>query len=164
MLLSLAALGGCASTIHTRSEVTIRRPRAEVFGFVADLENLPTWNYYVVSVRRTTPGSVGVGSTFHQVRESDEQDLEIVAYEEGRSIAFATLPPERPLRIRFSLVDGPTGTVLVEEWALDIGAAAVVGGLVTPHIEGAVNANLAHLRELLEEGSTTLQNGRVIRL
>ena len=44
--------------------VTIRRPIAAVFAFLADFENIPAWNYAIVETRKVSPGPVGVGTTF----------------------------------------------------------------------------------------------------
>ncbi len=42
--------------------ITIARPPAEVFAFVADMTNAPSWQPGLHAVRRTPPGPVGVGS------------------------------------------------------------------------------------------------------
>jgi len=41
--------------------VTIRRPVADVFAFLADFENVPAWNYAIVETRKASPGPVGWG-------------------------------------------------------------------------------------------------------
>ena len=48
--------------------ITIDRPRDEVFAFLADLENLPRWNYAISRTRKVSAGPVALGSRFHQVR------------------------------------------------------------------------------------------------
>jgi len=47
-----------------QNTVTIRRAIDDVFAFLADFENLPTWNYAIVETKKTSPGPVGVGTTF----------------------------------------------------------------------------------------------------
>ena len=81
--------------ITFENTVFIERPIEEVFAFLADLQKIPKWNYYVRSV---TPTSVetAVGSTYHQVRKSDEQDLRIASIEWNRSLVIETIPPSRP--------------------------------------------------------------------
>lgn len=44
-----------------RSTITIKRSPAEVFAYLADFENVPTWNYAIVETRKVTEGPVGVG-------------------------------------------------------------------------------------------------------
>jgi uncharacterized protein YndB with AHSA1/START domain len=41
--------------------VTIQRPAEEVFAFLADFENIPTWNYAIDETRKTSAAPVGVG-------------------------------------------------------------------------------------------------------
>jgi uncharacterized protein YndB with AHSA1/START domain len=60
--------------------VMIARPIEDVFGFLADLENIPNWNYAIVETRKVSKGPVGVGTTYHQVRSvpsRSEERLEI---------------------------------------------------------------------------------------
>ena len=57
------------------NSIVIDRPIEKVFAFVADLPSIPKWNYYVLSVVPTSPESGTAGSTYHQVRKDDEQDL-----------------------------------------------------------------------------------------
>jgi hypothetical protein len=44
-----------------QNTVTIRRAIDDVFAFLADFENVPTWNYAIVETKKTSPGPVGVG-------------------------------------------------------------------------------------------------------
>ena len=38
--------------------MTIRRAIDDVFAFLADFENVPTWNYAIVETKKTSPGPV----------------------------------------------------------------------------------------------------------
>ena len=53
-----------------QNTVTIRRAIEDVFAFLADFENVPTWNYAIVETKKTSPGPVAVGSTYRQLRSS----------------------------------------------------------------------------------------------
>src|SRR4051794_40470390 len=50
----------------TVSRVFIRKPVAEVFDFVADFEQEPQWNPSLVSLHKTSPGPVGVGTMWEE--------------------------------------------------------------------------------------------------
>jgi uncharacterized protein YndB with AHSA1/START domain len=41
--------------------VTIRRSPKDVFAFLANFENIPTWNYAISETKKTSPGPVGSG-------------------------------------------------------------------------------------------------------
>ena len=48
--------------------VTIARTADEVFAFLADLRNIPKWNYAIARTVQTSPGPAGVGATYRQTR------------------------------------------------------------------------------------------------
>jgi hypothetical protein len=67
-----------------QNTVTIRRAIEDVFAFLADFENVPTWNYAIVETKKTSPGPVGVGSTYRQLRsipDTSEEGFEVTAFE-----------------------------------------------------------------------------------
>ena len=47
----------------SRVEVVISRPLEEVFGFVGDVRNRPSWDESVDSEELTSPEPIGVGRT-----------------------------------------------------------------------------------------------------
>jgi len=67
-----------------QNTVTIRRAIDDVFAFLADFENVPTWNYAIVETKKTSPGPMGVGTTYRQIRsipDRSEEGLEVTAFE-----------------------------------------------------------------------------------
>ena len=64
--------------------VTIRRALEDVFAFLADFENVSTWNYAVVETKKTSPGPVGVGTTYRQILsipDRSEEGFKVTAFE-----------------------------------------------------------------------------------
>ena len=59
--------------LEFENTVYIDRPIGEVFSFLSDFENIPKWNYYVLEVRQRSESPIGIGTTYHQVRKTDEQ-------------------------------------------------------------------------------------------
>jgi Polyketide cyclase / dehydrase and lipid transport len=132
-----------------------------VFDYLADFEHMPTWNYFVRSVDKVTPGPIRVGTRFHQVRATDEQDYDITLLEPDRIIEVTTTPRSRPtLTMRFDLETHSGGTRVHDTWTLRTGRGQVIDHLTTRRIRAAVNQNLTTLRQLLEDGATVLPNGR----
>lgn len=151
--------------IEFESEIRIERSIADVFGFVADQENNPKWNYFVIEVRKTSAGPLAVGTTYHQVRKTDEQDLRVVALVPPRSVTLETVPPSKPeLRRTITLRAEGDATLLVDRWKLDTGHPRLLQGLAAGRVKSAVRENLAKLKQLLDTGSTTLQDGRHVTL
>lgn len=143
--------------------INIERPASEVFAFVANLENVPKWNYFVMEVRKTSEGSLGVGTTYHQTRKTDNQELQVANFEKDRSLTVETIPPSKPeftRRMEFSEEKGMT--LLVDRWQLDTGHPGFLQKIAAGRVKSGVEENLGKLKELLETGQTTLQDGRQI--
>ena len=68
ILLSMASFPnnekGCIPMIDFENTIVIQRPVEEVFAFVANFENVPKWNYYVMSVRQRSEGAIGEGTIY----------------------------------------------------------------------------------------------------
>src|SRR5215211_2653965 len=67
-----------------QNTVTIRRAIDDVFAFLADFENVPTWNYAIVETKKTSPGPVGGGTTYRQMRPipgRSEEGFKVTAFE-----------------------------------------------------------------------------------
>lgn len=151
--------------LEFENTIRIARPVEEVFAFLSDFENIPKWNYYVLEVRQLSEGSIGVGTTYHQVRKSDQQDLRIIEFEPGRTVAVKTLPQSAPdLKMRFTLYEEGNTTHIRDEWKLNTGRPSIFERLAGGRIKSAVAENLAKLKELLEEGQVVLQDGRQVTL
>ena len=101
---------------EVETTLEIRRPVREVFAFVADQTNAPTWQAGLYEVRRLTDGPIGVGTEHEFVRKFAGRELastnRFVDYEDGRYVEFEI--PEGWLTGRASYLAeaSPDGTVL----------------------------------------------------
>jgi len=146
--------------LEFENTVYIDRPVDEVFAFLSDFENIPKWNYYVLQVRQLSESPIGIGTTYHQVRKTDEQDFRITQFEPNHMIVVKTLPQSSPgLEMRFTLYEEGNTTRLRDEWKLDTGRPAILERLAGGRVQSAVAENLAKLKKLLEEGRVVLQDG-----
>jgi uncharacterized membrane protein len=151
--------------LEFENAIRIDRPVDEVFGLLSDFENIPKWNYYVLEVRQLSESPIGVGTTYHQVRKSDEQDFQIIEFEPNQSVAVKTLPHSSPSFERtFTLYAEGDTTHIRDEWKLDTGRPAVLERLARGRVRSAVAENLAKLKELLEQDRVVLQDGRRVSL
>ena len=149
--------------LEFENTVYIDRPIGEVFAYLSDFENIPKWNYYVLDVRQLSESPIGVGTTYHQVRKTDEQDFRITEFEPNHTMAMKTLPQSSPsLEMRFTLYEEGNTTLIRDEWKLDTGRPAILERLALRRVKSAVAHNLAKLKELLEEGRVVLQDGRQV--
>ncbi len=147
--------------LEFENTIRIDRPVAEVFAFLSDFENIPKWNYNVLEVRQVSDGPTGIGTMYHQVRKSDQQDFSITELDDNRQVAVKTVPQSTPdLEMRFTLYPEEGTTRVRDEWKLDMRLPALLESLAAQRIKSAVAGNLMKLKELLEEGEVVLQDGR----
>jgi uncharacterized membrane protein len=150
--------------LEFENTIRIDRPLDDVFAFLSDFENIPKWNYYVLEVRQLSESPIGVGTTYHQVRKTDQQDFRIIEFEPNHTVAVKTLPRSSPsFERRITLYDEGDTTRIRDQWKLDTGRPAVLERLARGRVKSAVAENLAKLKELLEEGRVVLQDGRQSR-
>ena len=134
--------------------ITIDRPKDSVFAYLADLENLPSWNYAIQETRKISAGPVAVGSRFHQVRSLPvhrEESLEVVEYEVGRKLTIRGTLNTLPARLSYVLESEGGATVLTNTVDLVTrGPLTLVAPVASRQIKSAVAANLEALKRLLE--------------
>jgi uncharacterized membrane protein len=151
--------------LEFENTIAIERPIDEVFAFLSDFENIPKWNYYVLEVRQLSESPIGIGTTYHQVRMTDEQDFRIIGFEPNHRVAVKTLPQSSPsFERRFTLYEEGDTTRIRDQWKLDTGRPALLERLARGRVKSAVAENLAKLKELLEEGRVILHDGRQVTL
>lgn len=154
------------TVIRFHHTIEIGRPVQDVFGYLADFTNVPSWNYFVRQVHQLTPGPVTLGTVYDQIRRTDQQRYRVSAYEPPRTVAVTTLPGERPSFHRQFTVERAAGggSLIQDRWELDTGHPALVQRLAAPRVRSGVAANLAVLKELLEQGHARLPDGRLVEL
>jgi hypothetical protein len=82
--------------LEFENTIRIGRRIDEVFAFLSDFENIPKWNYYVLEVRQLSESPRGTGTTYHQVRKTDQQDFRIIEFEPDHTVTVKTLPQSSP--------------------------------------------------------------------
>ena len=146
------------------NSIVINRPVNEVFDFLVDLPSIPMWNYYVQSVVPTSPQSGSLGSTYHQIRRNDQQDLKISKIEPNQVLVVETIPPSQPeLRREMLFESEGQSTHLTDTWQLDMGVPKLLEPIAAQRAKTGVRDNLEKLKELLELGRVTLQDGRTFK-
>jgi uncharacterized membrane protein len=150
--------------IEFNNSITIKRSLSEVFDFVSDFENLPKWNYYVLKVSKLSDGPVGEGTTYHQIRKTDQQDFQVIKFVPNRLVTIETLPPERSLKMRFEFEPTDGGTQIKDTWQLETGVPKPFNWFAARKVKSAVSENLHKLKKLLETGHVILQDGRELHL
>lgn len=134
--------------------ITIDRPQDVVFAYLADLENLPSWNYAIQQTRKITAGPVAVGSRFHQVRTVPvrrEESLEVIELDAARRLTIRGTLNALPALLSYELRPEGDATVLTNTVELSTsGALTLVAPLASRQIRSAVAANLGVLKQIVE--------------
>jgi uncharacterized protein YndB with AHSA1/START domain len=142
--------------IAFQTSIVIERPLEEVFAYVSQPANFPSWNSAVRDVRPTSPGSSDVGSTYSMTRQLPTghatNQLEVIAREQPGEFAIRTTTGPTPFlyRYRFALENGETIVQLDGQVELD-GVASSMPQLARHAVKHGVDDNLAALKQILED-------------
>ena len=136
--------------------VTIRRPVADVFAFLADFENVPQWNFAIVETKKVSPGPVRVGTTYRQTRSApsrSDEAFEVTVFEPASRLEVQGGLGPFTATVSYLLEPTGSGTRLTNTVDLESsGLLTVVAPLATSRVKYAVAANLDTLKQLLEAG------------
>jgi len=146
------------TTMQTfENTVTINRPAGEVFAFLADFENIPSWNYAIEETSKASGGPVGVGTRYRQTRSIPSrsiEDFEVTVFEPASRLAIRGQIGPFKATMSYMLEARAGATRLVNSVELDPSQAKLrlAARLATPRIKAAVAQNLGELKLLLEGG------------
>ena len=141
--------------IAFQTAIVIKRPLGEVFAYVSDPGNFPSWNSAVQDVRPTSAAANNAGSTYAMTRQlptgAATNQLEIVASEQPHEFAIRTTSGPTPFlyHYRFGVENGETIVRLDAQVELD-GIAAVMPQFARIAVKRGVENNLATLKLVLE--------------
>ena len=138
--------------------VVIARPIDEVFAFVGDVRNRPSWDDSVDSEELTSPEPIGVGTTVRTRLTSMGRQYEytwtIVGHEAPHAMKVESTSGPFPTTLVFHF-DGRDDSTVVE--AAVTGRPAGLMRLLEPMIARTTQKNLDHgygrLKRLLETGA-----------
>lgn len=126
-------------------------PPDEVFAFVADLQNLPSWQTGIVSAEMTTSGPVGPGSRAHVVRELLGQrlavDLTLTDHQPGRRLELESSASGVGVKATLDLEPEEEGTRLT--FAMGIKAQNIFMAPIEGMVAGAAERDIADSLERL---------------
>jgi uncharacterized protein YndB with AHSA1/START domain len=147
---------------HVSASIGIRRPPAEVFAMLLDVDRLPDWATTVIATRDLSHQSLQIGCTFRQtvrlVGRQLESEWRVTEFEPPRRIAYAATSSEGGrLEMRQLVVPMDAGSEVTFE--IDY---VLPGGFLGRLVDRTVAAgraeleaerSLQNLRRLLEGGS-----------
>jgi carbon monoxide dehydrogenase subunit G len=143
------------TTIRIEHEVEIQRPQAEVFDFVSDHDHLPAWTVGVKRAKQTTPGPIGVGTTYAVVGRTMGRRVESTyeLTEFAPSTSFSGRMESRLFSIDETYEfegDGDQTTVRLTADAAPGRLMRVLGPLLGVAVERQIKADHQRLKTILE--------------
>lgn len=142
--------------MEVSSSLEIHRPADEVFAFIADAENNPTWQRGMRSCRWVTEPPIEEGSVYEQeavfLGKTVTSTFEVVDLQPGRSITIQTIASTFPIRVTRSVEPLDDGVSRVS--ASVRGEPSNVFKVFTPllrwMVQRAVRSDYRRLRSHLE--------------
>jgi uncharacterized membrane protein len=143
------------------TSVRVERPIDEVFAFVSDPTQFPLWNSAVQAVKATSGEPGEPGSTYSMERELPtgraENELEVAARRYPSEFGIRTTRGPTPFVYTYRFAADGDDTIIRLDARVELaGVEAVLGPLAGRGIRRGVDANLAHLKRILEEGAETM--------
>ena len=131
-------------------EVTIDRPVAEVFAYVADIRNVPEWQESAVSAEWLDDGR-RFRERRHFLGRDADVELEVTALEPDRrfDVRAVKAPVKFEIRHSFEPVDGGTRVGVYGKAKL-AGALRLAAGMARRQAEHQFRRDFERLKELLE--------------
>lgn len=135
-------------------KIAIARPSAEVFSYIADIRNDPTWHTDVLEVRSSTD-AVGMGTVFNvKVKPSmgvSEGTMTVSRFEPGRLIEFHGRMGRMAPTVTNICEPDAEGTRVTRRVEMDPpGIMRVMSPLMSRMIGRSNEGFLANLKRLLE--------------
>jgi carbon monoxide dehydrogenase subunit G len=137
--------------------VRINRPAAEVFAYVADLETAVEYVPSLVSMRKVSPGEIGVGARYEEVVEmggrNGDGTLEVTEYDAPRLFAHRGQGGPVSFTARFIVEpDGEDACSFTHEYSVKLSGFA--GKLIAPLVNRTVKSSneqaAANLKKIME--------------
>ena len=135
--------------------LVINRPVEEVFAFVSNSENLPRWRSTSLEMKKTSDGSLGVGSTFKGrftfLGRQFDGNVVVTAHEPNRVYVSKMAEGPFPLETGYTLepVENGTRVTFVAEGEPG-GFFKLAEPLVVSMAKRAYTTDLQNLKEMLE--------------
>ncbi|TKJ32321.1 SRPBCC family protein [Blastococcus sp. CCUG 61487] len=142
---------------HIEGEVLIRRPVEEVFDFVADNRNEPTYNRNMAVSKKTTDGPIGVGTRFRATMRSRPRPLQMevtyTGFDRPHQIASNTRMSAADFSGTLTFTPTPAGTRLRWSWeARPKGVMRLLAPVLIPIGARQERQMWINLRDHLEAG------------
>ena len=143
-------------TVDVRTELEIKRPRAEVAEFASDPDNAPRWYENIESVEWKTPRPLAVGARIAFVARFLGRRLtytyEVTTLAPGERLVMSTQEGPFPMETSYEWADTPAGGTLMtlRNRGEPSGFGKVGAPIVATAMRRANRKDLSQLKHILE--------------
>jgi hypothetical protein len=144
--------------IQISDNIMISRAPAEVFAFIADMNNIPRWQSEVVTSKVITPGPTSVGTRFTEdVKMGPTHTTatcEVTEFTPNSSMGFNALSPRMDYRARLTVEPSGEGSnVTMDVRAQMKGWWNLMQPVLRGEFKTGLRKELASLKAVLEAGT-----------
>jgi uncharacterized membrane protein len=136
------------------SSVTINRPVDQVFSYVIDVANHPSWQGGILEARVTPDGPIGAGSTYHYTTEvmgkRMETQMQVTAFEESKIWSVTTVGVPTPVETVYSFEGAGDATTLTISMDLTGGYPAAAMDMVKQQMQKMLTDSGNKIKAMVE--------------
>jgi uncharacterized protein YndB with AHSA1/START domain len=138
--------------------IEIKQPVTKVFAYVADIKNLPEWEFNILEAEQTSPGPMDVGITLRGVNRAMGQNRtwtsKITEYEPDKGFSEVITSGSTRIDGRLTFESTDTGTKLTHVCDVKIGGfRKFMSPIAARSKRKHMKANLENLKNILEGNS-----------
>jgi len=139
-----------------KASAIIHRSPEVVFAFLSDLTNNPKWEPGILEMRQVSPGPIGMGTQFSEVRKFMGRRIttlyEVTAYDPPRQVAVRSAAGPMQLLARYDCAAASEGTQVTDSVAFEMrGILRWLRPLFGRMVQRQMRASFARLRQVLEQ-------------
>ena len=135
--------------------VVIKRPVDQVFAYVTNIKNLPQWESAILEAEQTSPGQMGIGTTFRGANRAMCRRMvwtsKVTEYEPnkkwGETISSGSMLIEEHLT--FDPADGGTKFTILYDMKVG-GFLKLLSPMVVSSMRKEIKKSLSNLKTILE--------------
>lgn len=141
--------------MRVEKKITTTASAERAFEYVADLTRHPEWSGHGLEISQSSPGAVGVGTTFtteaHQFGTQNDT-VTITELDPGRRIAFETKGKAGSVRHWFEVTPGSAGTTITKgmEFLKPSFASRIASPGIRLNVPRMLGKDLARIKATLE--------------
>jgi uncharacterized membrane protein len=136
--------------------ITINRPPEQVYGFLADLQNIPKWEGEVLEVKVLTEGPIRLGTKFTEKvkmpMKTFTAQCEVTGLDPQKRMAFRAVSPFMQYEGEYRVSPAEQGTLVeVDAKASFSGFWKLMEGMFKGEIMKEVQTKLGTLKSVIEQ-------------